>query len=160
MSDLQQKVRFTGEGIEIKDGNDKTIMTLKTDEEIRRFDTGAVRDASDGKGRCDLLPMAALLRLSRHYEAGAKKYGERNWEKGQPMSVLLDSGLRHLFKYLDGWIDEDHLAAAAWNILGAMQMEDKMPQMQDIKPRIDAAIGWLSAQEEHDSKNGRCTFNE
>ena len=35
-----------------------------------------------GKGRCDLLPPNALLRLARHFENGSKKYGDRNWEKG------------------------------------------------------------------------------
>ena len=98
----------------------------------REFESGAVRDYSEGKGRCDLLPACALLRLAKHYEAGAKKYGDRNWEKGQPTSVLMDSALRHLFKYLDGWKDEDHLSAATWNILGAMWMEEKHPELQDI----------------------------
>lgn len=46
------------------------------------FDTGAVRDMPEGKGRCDLLPPLAMLRLAKHFEAGAAKYGERNWEKG------------------------------------------------------------------------------
>lgn len=101
----------------------------------RQFDTGAERDMEVGKGRCDLLPACALLRLARHYEAGANKYSDRNWEKGMPISVMLDSGIRHLLKYLDGHTDEDHLVAAAWNILGAMWMEEKKPHMQDIPTR-------------------------
>ncbi len=105
----------------------------------REFDSGAVRDMEAGKGRCDLLPACALLRLSRHYEAGANKYSARNWEKGVPISVMLDSGLRHLFKYLDGRTDEDHLAAAAWNILSAMWMEEKRPDQQDLEVRKTAS---------------------
>ena len=101
----------------------------------REFETGAVRDMSEGKGRCDLLPACALIRLSKHYEAGAKKYAERNWEKGIPISCMIDSGMRHLLKYLDGQTDEDHLTAAAWNILGAMWMEEKHPELQDISSR-------------------------
>ena len=31
--------------------------------------------------------------------------------------------------------DEDHLAAAAFNILGAMLMENTMPEMQDLPLR-------------------------
>lgn len=96
------------------------------------FGTGAVREPKEGKGRCDLLPAAALLRLAKHYERGANRYGDRNWEKGLPMSSYLDSGLRHLLRYLDGQRDEDHLAAAAWNILGAMWTEDKFPELIDI----------------------------
>ncbi|HUS51203.1 MAG TPA: dATP/dGTP diphosphohydrolase domain-containing protein, partial [Candidatus Paceibacterota bacterium] len=59
------------------------------------FDTGSRRDTRDGKGRYDLLPVRAIKRLAKHYENGAKKYGDRNWEKGQPLSRYLDSALRH-----------------------------------------------------------------
>jgi hypothetical protein len=91
----------------------------------RQFNTGAVRDMQEGKGRCDLLPAAALLRLARHFEAGAKKYGDRNWEKGIPLDSFIDSAMRHLLKYMDGQKDEDHLCAAAWNLLCAMWTEEK-----------------------------------
>jgi hypothetical protein len=101
------------------------------------FDTGAVRDIGEGKGRCDLLPMCALIRLSKHYEAGALKYGERNWEKGIPVHSYMDSAMRHVLKYMDGQKDEDHLCAAAWNLLCAMWTEEKMPEMQDIAARKD-----------------------
>lgn len=100
----------------------------------REFETGAVRDIQEGKGRCDLLPLdvvaalynnnkhtsgvfhcikafqdtgdccllfgalnwfvcddradtntpTMLLELSIHFEEGAKKYGENNWQKGIP----------------------------------------------------------------------------
>ncbi len=108
----------------IKDSGDRT-----------QFDTGAVRDMGEGKGRCDLLPMCALLRLAKHYEAGAKKYGERNWEKGIPVHSYMDSAIRHILKYMDGQKDEDHLCAAAWNLLCAMWTEEKMPEMQDVDTR-------------------------
>ena len=36
------------------------------------FETGAVRDMSEGKGDMISLPWRAILRLSRHYENGAK----------------------------------------------------------------------------------------
>ena len=104
--------------------------------ERRVFETGAVRDVAEGKGRCDLLPASSLLRLAKHYENGAKKYDDRNWEVGIPISCMIDSGLRHLLKYMDGQRDEDHLAAAAWNILGAMWMEDKKPELQDLPARM------------------------
>ena len=114
----------------------------------REFESGAVRDMQEGKGRCDLLPACALLRLSKHYEAGAAKYEERNWEKGIPISVMMDSGIRHILKYLNGDTDEDHLCAAAWNILGAMWMEEKKPEFQDIPSRqteIDIYIDALNS---------------
>lgn len=82
-----------------------------------KFKTGAVRDSQTNKGRFDLLPPRALKDLAIHYEKGCLKYGDRNWEKGQPLSRYLDSGLRHAFEFLEGKIDEDHLIAAIWNLM-------------------------------------------
>lgn len=100
--------------------------------EQREFVTGAVRDKSDGKGRMDLLPWAAILEVSKHCENGSKHYGEHNVDKGINTSSLCDSGARHLAKYMDGWDDEPHLLAAAWNLLWAIQMEKKHPELCDI----------------------------
>lgn len=106
---------------------------------MHEYETGAVREEKDGKGRMDLLPMCALIRLSKHYEKGSVDHGERNWEKGLPIHSFIDSALRHLAKYVDGKTDEDHLCAAAWNILGAMWTEEKLPEMQDIPSRLTEA---------------------
>lgn len=103
--------------------------------ERTEFKTGAVRDMKRGIGRMDLLPACALIRLSKHFEAGAEKYGEYNWQKGIPIHSFIDSALRHLLKYLDGQNDEDHLCAAAWNCMCAMWTEEKIPEMQDIPAR-------------------------
>lgn len=100
------------------------------------YKSGANRDNPSGKGRMDLLPAEALLRLSRWYEAGALKYGENNWQKGMPNSRYVDAALRHIFKYLAGCQDEDHLSAAAWNILAVMFNEHNMPEQQDIPKLI------------------------
>lgn len=103
--------------------------------ERTQFESGAVRDMHDGKGRCDLLPMCVMLRLARHYEAGAKKYTDRNWEQGIPAHSFADSALRHMFKYMDGQTDEDHLIAAIWNLCGLAWTEEKKPEMMDIPAR-------------------------
>lgn len=95
----------------------------------------AVRDMAEGKGDMASMPNAAILRLSKHYENGAKKYGRWNYTKGIPLSSFLDSALRHIFKYLDGWDDEDHLSAAAFNVLGAMEMEAHHKELIDIPSR-------------------------
>ena len=58
------------------------------------------------------------LELSKHYEEGARKYGEHNWEKGIPLHSYLDSSLRHLMKFMDGMHDEPHDRAFIWNIFG------------------------------------------
>lgn len=96
---------------------------LKDSGTRQEFASGAVRDQQTGKGRFDLLPPAALLRLAKHFEKGALKYDARNWEKGIPLSRFLDSALRHTFAYLRGQSDEDHLVAAAWNLLAALETE-------------------------------------
>ena len=98
----------------------------------REFPTGAVRDIEEGKGRFDLLPMCAIRRLAVHCENGAKKYGERNCEKGIPTSSLMDSAMRHLTKYIEGWKDEDHLVSAFWNIAMCMYMEEYKPEMLNL----------------------------
>ena len=111
--------------------------TIADSGDRREFGTGATRDMGGNKGRCDLLPACALMRLAKHYEVGALKYSDRNWELGVPISSFIDSGLRHLLKYMDGQTDEDHLVAAAWNILGAMWTEEKHPELQDIPARLE-----------------------
>ncbi|MEI6821035.1 MAG: dATP/dGTP diphosphohydrolase domain-containing protein [Bacteroidota bacterium] len=111
-------------------------MEIKDSGTRREFGTGAVRDMAEGKGDFFSLPPSALLRVAKHYEGGAKKYGRNNYQKGIPISAFMDSALRHIFKYLDGQSDEDHLSAAAFNILGAIQMEERNPKMQDVETRL------------------------
>lgn len=90
----------------------------------RTWGTGAIRNSAEGKGRYDLLSPHGIFRVARRLEEGAKTYGERNWEKGIPISSFIDSALRHIFNFMEGEVSEDHLAAAAWNILAAMHTED------------------------------------
>ena len=104
------------------------MVTIKDSGERTEFSSGAVRDMHEGKGRMDLLPWAAIMEVSKHAENGSKKYGEHNVDLGIPTSSLCDSGMRHLAKYLDGWTDENHLVAAAWNLLWAIEMAKKHPE--------------------------------
>lgn len=150
-------------------------MEIKDSGERRGFDTGAVRDIADGKGRCDLLPLdivgaiandsilslisnfirtgdaeslhkviarfsednfdnleTAMLEVSKHYEDGAKKYAERNWEKGIPLHCYIDSGVRHYLKYRRGDVDEPHDRAFLWNMLGALWTQKNKPDLIDL----------------------------
>lgn len=133
---------------------------IKDSGERREFDTGAVRDIQEGKGRCDLMPLrvvakymddeiisaislfvresdtkflyaaiqsfqekrydddySLLLEVSKHFEEGAKKYGENNWQKGLPPSCYIDSAIRHYLKFRRGDNDEPHDRAFVWNIM-------------------------------------------
>ena len=101
------------------------------------FKTGAVRDLSVGKGRMDLLPWLAIIEVAKHCEKGAIKYGERNVDKGIPIHSLLDSAARHLAKHISGLTDEDHLVAACWNLLWALQQRFTHPELDDMpKPKV------------------------
>ena len=134
---------------------------IKDSGERRSFDTGAVRDIQEGKGRCDLMPLEVVhkllssdgvihcislfkhsddtqalynalwhfmdknyhdpqtmfLEVSKHFEEGAKKYGENNWQKGIPVHCYIDSAVRHYLKHLRGDQDEPHDRAFVWNIM-------------------------------------------
>lgn len=72
------------------------------------------------------------LELSKHFESGAIKYGERNWEKGIPLSSYIDSAVRHYLKYLDGQEDENHFIAFLWNIICAIWTNKHLPEMRDL----------------------------
>lgn len=141
----------------------------------REFESGAVRDIADDKGRCDLLPLGiignilqdpileevekyvrtgvpdclsrailwfckvryngihtALLEVSKHYADGAKKYADRNWEKGIPLHCYIDSGIRHYIKFLRGDTDEPHDRAFLWNMLGALWTQKNKPELIDL----------------------------
>ena len=131
-------------------------MEIKDSGVRETYKSGAVRDTSKNKGRCDLLPLSVvaklmkdnvmtyisyfqstrqpkflyqaleevmqddkpylILELSKHFEKGAEKYEERNWEKGIPEDRYIDSAVRHYLKYLNGENDEDHYISFVWNL--------------------------------------------
>ena len=58
-----------------------------------------------------------ILETSKHFEEGAHKYGENNWQKGLPVNCYLDSAIRHYLKHRRGDTDEAHHRAFVWNIM-------------------------------------------
>lgn len=58
-----------------------------------------------------------LLEVAKHFEEGAEKYGENNWQKGLPARDYMDSAIRHYLKYKRGDKDECHDRAFVWNLL-------------------------------------------
>lgn len=107
----------------------------------QEFETGSKRDTRDGKGRFDLLPYQSVFEIARIFEEGAKKYGDRNWEKGQPLSRYIDSAMRHGFKVIGGWKDENHAAMSAWNWIAFIETRDKIAKGKLPKELDD--IGWF-----------------
>ena len=75
---------------------------------------------------------SAILEVAKHYEEGAKKYAERNWEIGIPLHCYIDSAVRHYLKYRRGDDDEPHARAFLWNILGAWWTHLNKPEMIDL----------------------------
>lgn len=152
-------------------------MTIKDSGNRTEFESGAVRDLQEGKGRCDLLPLdvvaalmegsyarifgtiakfqndgdvihlfravdmfaeirfgdchTMLLETSKHFEEGAKKYGEWNWQKGLPVQSYINSAVRHLLKWLRNDDDEPHDLAFCWNILCAIWTCKHLPHLND-----------------------------
>ncbi|MDE6568194.1 MAG: DUF5664 domain-containing protein [Lachnospiraceae bacterium] len=105
--------------------NKKEISNIDDGGDRMSYGNGkAVREPSTGKGRYDLITPFGIARLARWYELGAQKYADRNWEKGMPFSRYIDSAKRHIDKYIMGMSDEDHLAAAVWNILCIIHHEE------------------------------------
>lgn len=70
--------------------------------------------------RLDLVPVEVLVELAVLYGTGAKKYDDRNWEKGFNWSRAYDAAHRHLAALWNGWdVDPEsaspHAIAAMWN---------------------------------------------
>lgn len=65
----------------------------------------------------DKILYSAILDLAKHFEAGARKYGDNNWRKGIPINVFIDSAVRHFCKFMRGDTDEPHDIAFMWNVI-------------------------------------------
>ncbi len=83
----------------------------------RKFSTGAESQTASGKGTPVLVPGDAVIDVAKHFEKGADLYEARNWEKGIPLSELLNSLERHLQQEKMGMTDEPHARALAWRAL-------------------------------------------
>ena len=63
-----------------------------------------------------------MFQLARLFAFGAKKYADRNWEKGMPWSKVLAPLLRHAFKWMAGEDNDketglDHMVHVMWNAM-------------------------------------------
>ena len=97
------------------------------------------------KLRYDLLPEEALEEIVRVFTAGAKKYSDRNWEKGIVFSRLIGAGRRHDAAFLKGeLVDPEtltvHLANSVVNRLMMLQFvltkqSDKLDDLPNAEKR-------------------------
>lgn len=94
--------------------SDDTVIRKKTDS-----DNQGLR-YNEGKPRMDLVPPEAMLALGRHFEIGAKKYADRNWERGMDWGKCCASLERHLLAWksgedYDSETGSHHMISVAWN---------------------------------------------
>lgn len=84
-----------------------------------------------------------LLEVAIHYEEGAEKYGEYNWQKGLPVYCYINSGVRHYLKWLRGDKDEPHDRAFFWNIMCAIWTCYHKPELNSYAPQPEKIPGQM-----------------
>lgn len=101
--------------------------------------TGGVK-ADTGKDPWHLLPWDALREIVKVLAFGARKYAERNWEKGLPHSRTVPAALRHIVSWWQDGEQKDPetglhpLAHAACEILFALAFEVRGRKELDDRP--------------------------
>lgn len=94
---------------------------------------------NEGKERWDLVPFDALGEVVRVYTVGAKKYADRNWEKGMAWHICIGATFRHFWKWLlsenlDPETNCHHLAHAIWNLMALLAYQMRgMTEFDDRK---------------------------
>jgi len=88
--------------------------------EVRLVDKNTGGEKGSKLARFDLIPTRALWLLAEVYGRGARKYADRNWEKGYAWGLSIAALERHFNAWKDGeTIDEEtgchHLAQVAWH---------------------------------------------
>ncbi len=115
--------------------HDKQCFKVKDSGKREEFDSGMVRDTTEGKvdyTRCLEGPM--LERWAAHLAKGAIKYpdvsmGVANWTLASGPKELHRfkvSALRHMIQWMRGETDEDHAAAVFFNLNGAENVKEKV----------------------------------
>lgn len=74
----------------------------------------------------------AWLELAKHFENGAAKYGEYNWQKGIESRSYIDSAMRHYCKFKAGFDDEPHLTACLWNLVCCLWTINNKPELNSF----------------------------
>ena len=75
----------------------------------------------------------AFLEVAKHFEEGAKKYGDNNWQKGIPVRCYIDSALRHYFKFKRYDRDEPHNRAFLWNLMCCIWTCIHKPELNEYR---------------------------
>lgn len=86
--------------------------------------------------RTDLIPVGPLTSLATLYGLGARKYAERNWEKGYAWSLSYGALLRHALAYwggedLDPELGINHMACVAFHAFAMIEFALTHPELDD-----------------------------
>jgi hypothetical protein len=115
--------------------------------EEQKADGGGLR-LDTGKNRLDLIPPEWEAALGDVLTQGAKKYADRNWERGMAWSKMIGCAKRHRMKFEAGErYDPEtgchHLAMAAWNMLALMVYDIRDIGEDDLPKSV--SMGTLEA---------------
>ena len=88
------------------------------------------------KLRYDLLPVEPMRLVAEVYTMGAKKYDDRNWEKGIEWGRIYGALQRHANAFWGGESHcpqdgQHHLASVVWCALALMEYEKTHPELDD-----------------------------
>lgn len=122
---------------EIKTAIQQCYAYLKGDRDYDHLAVAAWRvmaaiartDEPDAKLLTATVLRCGMKRLATTCHEGAVKYGDYNWEKGMPVSEMLNHAIPHLLIALDGKSTEDDLGHALWNLFGAMHSDHLWPHL-------------------------------
>ena len=115
-------------------------MATKVEQEYVKAIEGKKFDKD--KLRYDLLPPEPLARVVEVFTIGARKYGDRNWEKGLTWGRVFAAMMRHAWAWWRGerFDTEDgqhHLSSVAWCALVLMEYEKTHQELDDRPPSND-----------------------
>lgn len=83
--------------------------------------------------RFDLFPAHATAEVAAVFAEGATKYARNNW-KLIPENEHLNHVLTHIFAYMEGDRQDNHLAHAACRMLMALEMKDDSYDYNEYEP--------------------------
>lgn len=106
--------------------------------EVRVVDPTTGGEKGSKLQRFSLIPYEFLWALAEHYGVGARKYADRNWERGYRWSLSLDAHSRHLNLWLRGEDNDEetgsnHLIAAAWHLIALYIFQRRGLGTDDIR---------------------------
>jgi hypothetical protein len=112
------------------------VLDRPAPEETRTVNEKTGGEKGQKLDRYDLIPAAPLRQVAHHYGVGARKYAERNWERGYDWSLSFAALQRHAWAFWNGeTIDEEtgsnHMAAVAFHALALIEFCRTHPELDD-----------------------------